>query len=131
MDKYSSGWLGFMNMFSGGALARLTLFTLGVMPYITSSIIMQLLSMSFGPLEQLRKEGSKGRSKIAQYTRFAALGFAIMQSLGVSRMLIGQNLVVEPGLMFYFITALTLTGTLFLMWLGEQITEKVLVMVFH
>tara|TARA_Y200000002_G_scaffold151162_1_gene124948 strand:- start:5595 stop:6899 length:1305 start_codon:yes stop_codon:yes gene_type:complete len=125
MDKHSSGWLGLFNMFSGGAMSRLTLFTLGVMPYITASIIIQLLSMTFPPLEQLRKEGAKGRSKLSQYTRFAALGFALMQSVGVSKLLIAQNLVLEPGLLFYFVTAVTLsTGTLFLMWLGEMMSEK-------
>ncbi len=125
VDKHSTGFLGLFNMFSGGAMSRLTLFTLGVMPYITASIIIQLLSMTFSPLEQLKKEGAKGRSKIAQYTRFAALGFAIMQSIGVSKLLIGQNLVLEPGLSFYIITGITLsTGTLFLMWLGEMMTER-------
>ena len=81
--------------------------------------------MIFPPLEQLRKEGAKGRSKIAQYTRFAALAFALLQSIGVSKILITQNIVLEPGLTFYFLTGLTLaTGTLFLMWLGEMMSEK-------
>ncbi len=125
MDKHTTGLLGLFNMFSGGAMSRLTIFTLGVMPYITASIIIQLLSMTFPPLEQLRKEGAKGRSKIAQYTRFAALAFALLQSIGVSKILITQNIVLEPGLTFYFLTGLTLaTGTLFLMWLGEMMSEK-------
>ena len=120
------GILGLFNMFSGGALSRFTIFALGIMPYISASIIMQLLTAVSPTLEALKKEGEAGRRKIAQYTRTGTLGLAIVQAIGISVTLESQpNLVIDPGLMFRFTAVTTLvTGTMFLMWLGEQITER-------
>ncbi len=120
------GMLGMFNMFSGGALRRFTIFALGIMPYISASIIMQLMTAVSPQLDQLRKEGESGRRKITQYTRYATLGLAFFQALGISIALEAQSgLVLEPGLLFRLVTAITLvTGTMFLMWLGEQITER-------
>lgn len=121
----SGGILGMFNMFSGGALQRLTVFALGVMPYISSSIIMQLFSVVFPKLEQLKKEGEAGRRKINQYTRYGTLALAAFQAVGISKWLASQGIVIDPNLSFYFIATLTLvTGTMFLMWLGEQMTER-------
>jgi preprotein translocase subunit SecY len=123
--KHKGGMLDMFNMFSGGALSRMSLFALGVFPYITASIIMQLLSVSLPSLEQLKKEGEAGRRKITQYTRYATLCFALFQSIGIAKMLLSQGAVNYVGMPFYITTALTLTtGVLFLMWLGEQMTEK-------
>ena len=122
--------LDMFNMFSGGALQRLTVFALGIMPYISASIIMQLMTKVSPKLEQLNKEGASGRRKIAQYTRMATLVLATFQSLavaiGLERMQAGGvNVVVDPGYMFRIVAVLTLvTGTMFLMWLGEQVTER-------
>ncbi|OUW01296.1 MAG: preprotein translocase subunit SecY [Betaproteobacteria bacterium TMED156] len=120
------GILGLFNMFSGGALSRFTIFALGIMPYISASIIMQLMTAVSPTLEALKKDGEAGRRKITQYTRFGTLGLAIVQAIGISIALEAQpNLVIDPGLMFRFTTIVTLvTGTMFLMWLGEQITER-------
>jgi preprotein translocase subunit SecY len=120
------GMLGMFNMFSGGALRRFTIFALGIMPYISASIIMQLMSAVSPQLDQLRKEGESGRRKITQYTRYGTVFLALFQSTGISIMLESQpNLVLDPGLMFRITTVTTLvTGTMFLMWLGEQITER-------
>lgn len=120
------GILGMFNMFSGGALSRFTLFALGIMPYISSSIIMQLLTVVSPQLEQLKKEGESGRKKITQYTRYGTVALALFQGLGIAVALEAQaGLVIEPGLMFRLTTVITLvTGTMFLMWLGEQITER-------
>src|SRR5260221_1864717 len=120
------GILGMFNMFSGGALRRFTIFALGIMPYISASIIMQLMSAVSPQLDQLRKEGESGRRKIAQYTRYGTVFLALFQATGISIMLESQpNLVLDPGLMFRITTVTTLvTGTMFLMWLGEQITER-------
>jgi preprotein translocase subunit SecY len=120
------GILGMFNMFSGGALSRFTIFALGIMPYISASIIMQLMTAVSPQLEQLRKEGESGRRKITQYTRYGTLFLALFQATGISIALESQaGLVLEPGLMFR-VTAITtlVTGTMFLMWLGEQITER-------
>lgn len=122
--------LDMFNMFSGGALERLSLFALGIMPYISASIIIQLLTKIHPTLEQLSKEGAAGKRKITQYTRYSTLVLATFQAIGISIMLESQSgggvpLVVDPGLMFRFVTVVTLvTGTMFLMWLGEQITER-------
>lgn len=118
--------LEMFNMFSGGALSRLSLFALGIMPYISASIIMQLLTKVHPKLEQLNKEGAAGRRKITQYTRFFTLGLAIFQALGISVALSRQpGLVIIDQNTFYFTTVVTLvTGTMFLMWLGEQVTER-------
>ncbi len=120
------GILGLFNMFSGGALSRFTIFALGIMPYISASIIMQLMTAVSPTLEALKKEGEAGRRKISQYTRVGTLGLAIVQAVGISVALESQpNLVIDPGLVFRITTIVTLvTGTMFLMWLGEQITER-------
>jgi preprotein translocase subunit SecY len=120
------GILDMFNMFSGGALSRFTIFALGIMPYISASIIMQLLTVVSPQLEQLKKEGEAGRRKITQYTRYGTLFLATFQALGIAIALESQrNLVIDPGLLFRFTTVVTLvTGTMFLMWLGEQITER-------
>jgi preprotein translocase subunit SecY len=120
------GILGMFNMFSGGALERFTILALGIMPYISASIIMQLAAIAVPHLEQLKKEGEAGRRKITQYTRYGTLVLALFQSFGIAVMLQSQaGLVLHPGMMFQMTTVVTLvTGTMFLMWLGEQITER-------
>jgi len=120
------GILGMFNMFSGGALSRFTIFALGIMPYISASIILQLLSIVSPQLEALKKEGEAGKRKITQYTRYATLALAAFQAFGIAVALESQpQLVVEPGFAFRFIAISSLvTGTMFLMWLGEQITER-------
>ena len=120
------GILSLFNMFSGGALSRFTVFALGIMPYISASIVMQLLSYVLPAFEQLKKEGEAGRRKITQYTRFGALGLAIFQSLGIAVALeASAGLVINPGFGFRMTAVVSLTaGTMFLMWLGEQITER-------
>lgn len=120
------GILGVFNLFSGGALSRFTIFALGIMPYISASIIMQLLTVASPQLESLKKEGEAGRRKITQYTRYGTLALALFQGLGIAVALESQQgLVLDPGFMFRFVTVSTLvTGTMFLMWLGEQITER-------
>ena len=121
-----NGILNLFNMFSGGALSRFTVFALGIMPYISASIIMQLMSYVVPTLEALKKEGESGRRKITQYTRYGTLGLAIFQSLGIALALEGsQGLVISPGMGFRVTTVFSLVaGTMFLMWLGEQITER-------
>ena len=125
-NSQQGGILGMFNMFSGGALERFTIFALGIMPYISASIIMQLMSVASPQLEALKKEGEAGRRKITQYTRYGTLGLAIFQGLGIAVALEAQaGLVNDPGFMFRLTTVSTLvTGTMFLMWLGEQITER-------
>lgn len=120
------GILGMFNLFSGGALSRFTVFALGIMPYISASIIMQLLTIVLPSLEALKKEGQSGQRKITQYTRYGTVALATFQALGIAIALESQaGLVLEPGLMFRLGTMVTLvTGTMFLMWLGEQITER-------
>ncbi|MEK9812098.1 MAG: preprotein translocase subunit SecY [Bordetella sp.] len=122
----AGGILGMFNMFSGGALSRFTVFALGIMPYISASIIMQLMTVVSPTLESLKKEGEAGRRKITQYTRYATVVLAIVQAIGISVALESQpGLVIDPGLAFRFTTVVSLvTGTMFLMWLGEQITER-------
>lgn len=116
---------GLFNMFSGGALSRVTVFAIGIMPYISASIMIQLFSVVLPSLEQLKKEGESGRRKINQYTRYLTLLLSIFQSLGMARWLAGQQIALQPDFAFYFTAVVTLvTGTMFLMWLGEQITEK-------
>ena len=120
------GILDMFNMFSGGALSRFSIFALGIMPYISASIIMQLMTVVSPTLEALKKEGESGRRKITQYTRYFTAGLALFQGLGIAIALESQpGLVLEPGLMFRLTAMVTLvTGTIFLMWLGEQITER-------
>src|SRR5579864_16175 len=112
--------VGLFNMFSGGALMRFSIFALGIMPYISSSIIVQLLTVLVPSLAELRKEGESGQRKINQYTRYGTVFLAAFQAIGVSKMLAVHGVALDPGFSFYFTTALTLvTGTMFLMWLGE------------
>ncbi|MBN9477071.1 MAG: preprotein translocase subunit SecY [Bordetella sp. SCN 67-23] len=120
------GILGLFNMFSGGALSRFSIFALGIMPYISASIIMQLMTVIVPSLEAIKKEGEAGRRKITQYTRYGTLALALVQSVGISVALESQpGLVIDPGMMFRVTTMISLvTGTMFLMWLGEQITER-------
>jgi preprotein translocase subunit SecY len=122
----SGGILGMFNMFSGGALSRFSVFALGIMPYISASIIMQLMTVVSPQLEQLKKEGESGRKKITQYTRYGTVFLALFQGLGISIALESQpGLVIDPGLLFRLTAVATLvSGTMFLMWLGEQITER-------
>ena len=125
-DSQSDGILGMFNMFSGGALSRFTVFALGIMPYISASIIMQLLSVVSPKMEQLKKEGEAGRRTITKYTRYGTVVLATFQALGIAIALEGQaGLVLDPGLAFRLTAVITLvSGTMFLMWLGEQITER-------
>lgn len=129
-DQQRGSILDMFNMFSGGALERFSIVALGIMPYISASIIMQLLTVVHPKLEQLKKEGESGRRKITQYTRYGTVALATFQALGVAIALEGQQagaqtLVIDPGLAFRIIAVSTLvTGTMFLMWLGEQITER-------
>jgi len=129
-DQQRDSILGMFNMFSGGALERLSVFALGIMPYISASIIIQLMTKVIPTLEQLSKEGQAGKRKITQYTRISTVALATFQALGVAITLESQtagatNVVVDPGLIFRISTVATLvTGTMFLMWLGEQITER-------
>ena len=120
------GILSLFNMFSGGALSRFSIFALGIMPYISASIIMQLMSYVVPSMEALKKEGEAGRRKITQYTRYGTLGLAIFQSMGIALALESSvGLVNEPGMLFRITAMVSLTaGTMFLMWLGEQITER-------
>ncbi len=120
------GILGLFNMFSGGALSRFSIFALGIMPYISASIIMQLMSVVVPSLEAIKKEGEAGRRKITQYTRYGTVVLALVQAIGISVALESQpNLVIDPGTLFTVTTVLSLvTGTMFVMWLGEQITER-------
>ena len=125
-DSNKNGILGMFNMFSGGALSRFTILALGIMPYISASIIMQLATIAVPHLEALKKEGDAGRRKITQYTRYGTLVLALFQSYGMAVALQSQaGLVLHPGAMFQLTTVITLvSGTMFLMWLGEQITER-------
>ena len=120
------GILNLFNMFSGGALSRFTVFALGIMPYISASIIMQLMSYAVPTFEQMKKEGAAGQRKITQYTRYGTLGLALFQSLGIAVALESSaGLVISPGFGFRMTAVVSLTaGTMFLMWLGEQITER-------
>lgn len=123
--SHSGGLLGMFNMFSGGNLKNFTIFALGVMPYISSSIIIQLFSSIVPQLEQLKKEGESGRRKISQYTRYGTLALAAFQAFGIAKWLVSNGTVLFPGVYFYFVTTLTLTtGTMFIVWLGEQMTER-------
>jgi preprotein translocase subunit SecY len=117
-------FLGLFNMFSGGAIERMSIFALGIMPYITASIIMQLLTATTPQLEQLKKEGESGRRKISQYTRYASLLFASVQAIAITTGLLAQ-LAFEANFSFYFTAFVSLvTGAMFMMWLGEQMTER-------
>jgi preprotein translocase subunit SecY len=129
-EQQKGSILSMFNMFSGGALMRLSLFALGIMPYISASIIMQLMTVVIPTMEQIKKEGESGRRKISQYTRYGTVVLATFQAIGISLALQSQtagglSVVLHPGTSFLVITTITLvTGTLFLMWLGEQVTER-------
>jgi preprotein translocase subunit SecY len=124
-EQQSGGLLGFYDLFSGGNLRKLTIFALGIMPYITASIILQLLTVVWEPLARLQKEGDLGRRKITQWTRYLTLVLSILQSMGIAFTLQSQKFVVSPGPAFILMTIITLTtGSIFIMWLGEQITER-------
>jgi preprotein translocase subunit SecY len=117
--------LSVFNMFSGGALERLSILALGIMPYISASIIMQMMAVVVPSLAALKKEGESGRRKITQYTRYGTLGLASFQAVGASIAFQNQGVVINPGPQFVFIACVTMvTGTMFLMWLGEQVTER-------
>jgi len=129
-EQQSGSILEMFNMFSGGALMRLSIFALGIMPYISASIIMQLMTVVLPTMEQLKKEGESGRRKISQFTRYGTVVLATFQAIGISIALQNQtagglSVVLNPGMGFIGITTITLvTGTIFLMWLGEQVTER-------
>ncbi len=124
--------LGMVDLFTGGSMSRMTIFALGIMPYISASIILQLLQVVWPYLERLSKEGEMGRKKITQYTRYGTLGICIIQSAGIAGLLQSLRspvsnapIVINPGIGFFLLTILTLTtGTVFIMWLGEQISER-------
>src|SRR5579863_1849670 len=127
LTRQSGGVLGFFDLFAGGNIRRLSVFALGIMPYITASIILQLLTVVVPTLEKLQKEGELGRRKITQWTRYLTIILALMQSFGIATALqgSGQGFVNHPGIGFTLLTMLSLTtGTAFIMWLGEQITER-------
>ena len=129
-SQHSGGVLGMVDMFAGGAISRMTVFALGIMPYISASIIMQLMTSVVPSLEALKKEGESGRKKINQYTRYATVGLALVQAFGMANGLIRMagpsgSAVIDPGLTFIVTAVVSLTaGTVFLMWIGEQITAR-------
>ena len=125
MEQAASGIGGVFNLFTGGALARMGIFALGIMPYISASIIIQLLAATWAPLQQLKKEGEQGRRKITQYTRYGTVFLATVQAYGLAVSMEAGDLVTDPGWFFRISTVITLVGgTMFLMWLGEQITAR-------
>lgn len=124
-QQNEGGLLGMFNMFSGGALSRMTIFALGIMPYISASIIVQMYGTVSPRLIQMKKEGESGRRKINQYTRYLTLGLSLIQAFFITRWLVQSNTAIDPGFTFYFVAVTTLvTGTMFIMWLGEQMTER-------
>jgi preprotein translocase subunit SecY len=124
-NAQNSSALGLMDLFSGGTLRRMAIFALGIMPYITASIIFQLLAVVYEPLARIEKEGELGRRKITQWTRYLTVILGVLQSIGIAAILTKQGLVLHPGIGFSLMTVLTLTaGTTFIMWLGEQITDR-------
>src|SRR5262249_27639111 len=126
-DRGSQGLFGFFNMFTGGSLRRLSVFALGIMPYITASIILQLLTVVVPTLEKLQKEGELGRRKITQWTRYLTIILSVVQSFGIAEglMRMQEGIVINPGFGFVMMAIISLTtGTAFIMWLGEQISER-------
>jgi preprotein translocase subunit SecY len=124
-DLQGGSALGLMNLFGGGTLRRMTIFALGIMPYSTASIIVQLLTVVYEPLARLQKEGELGRRKVTQWTRYLTVILGVLQSIGIALILTRQGMVLHPGFAFDLMTVLTLTaGTTFIMWLGEQITDR-------
>ncbi|MEO0634169.1 MAG: preprotein translocase subunit SecY, partial [Pseudomonadota bacterium] len=125
MEQAGQGIGGMVSMFTGGALGRMGIFALGIMPYISASIIVQLMASMYEPLKQLKKEGEQGRKKINQYTRYGTVALATLQAWGLAVSLESGDLVTDPGLFFRISCLITLVGgTMFLMWLGEQITAR-------
>jgi len=125
VEQHRGTLLGFVDLFSGGQFRRMTIFALGIMPYITSSIILQLLTVVYEPLAKLQKEGELGRKKITSWTRYLTLGLSAVQSLGIAYSLQRAGFSLNPAVSFVLMTVLTLTtGSVFIMWLGEQITER-------
>ncbi len=125
MSQVNQGVGGMLNLFTGGALSRMGIFALGIMPYISASIIVQLLATMYAPWQQLRKEGEQGRKKLNQYTRYGTVALAILQGYGIAMSIQGGGLAHDPGLFFIASCVITLVGgTMFLMWLGEQITAR-------
>ena len=125
MDKAGQGIGGMLNLFTGGAVKRMGIFALGIMPYISASIIVQLLGTMYGPWQQLKKEGEQGRKKLNQYTRYGTVALAVLQGYGIAMSIQGGGLAHSPGLFFVASCVITLVGgTMFLMWLGEQITAR-------
>jgi preprotein translocase subunit SecY len=124
-NQQNGSALGLMDLFGGGNLRRMTIFALGIMPYITASIIFQLLTVVYEPLARIQKEGELGRRKITQWTRYLTVILGALQSIGIAAILTRQGLVLNPGAGFVLMTVITLTtGTAFIMWLGEQITDR-------
>jgi preprotein translocase subunit SecY len=124
-NQQTGSMFGLMDLFSGGTLRRMTIFALGIMPYITASIIFQLLTVVYEPLARIQKEGELGRRKITQWTRYMTVVLGALQSIGIAAILTKQGLVLNPGPSFILLTVVTLTaGTAFIMWLGEQITDR-------
>ncbi|MGB0064099.1 MAG: preprotein translocase subunit SecY, partial [Terracidiphilus sp.] len=124
-NQQTGSMFGLMDLFSGGTLRRMTIFALGIMPYITASIIFQLLTVVYEPLARIQKEGELGRRKITQWTRYVTVVLGALQSIGIAAILTKQGLVLHPGPSFILLTVVTLTaGTAFIMWLGEQITDR-------
>jgi preprotein translocase subunit SecY len=125
MAQVNQGVGGMLNLFTGGALSRMGIFALGIMPYISASIIVQLLATMYAPWQQLRKEGEQGRKKLNQYTRYGTVALAVLQGYGIAMSIQGGGLAHDPGLFFIASCVITLVGgTMFLMWLGEQITAR-------
>ena len=125
LSQQGGSALGLMDLFSGGTLRRMTIFALGIMPYITASIIFQLLTVVYEPLARIQKEGELGRRKITQWTRYVTVVLAALQAIGIAAILTKQGVVMNPGPGFILMTVLTLTtGSAFIMWLGEQITDR-------
>ncbi|HFL8824226.1 MAG TPA: preprotein translocase subunit SecY [Candidatus Azoamicus sp. OHIO1] len=121
----SSGIFSLFNLFSGGALSKVTIFSLGIMPYISASIVMQLLSTVWEPMEKLKKEGDIGRRKISEYTRYFTVILSTFQAIAMARFMVGISVIDNMNVIYYFLIVITLVvGTMFLMWLGEQITEN-------
>ncbi|MGC9223185.1 MAG: preprotein translocase subunit SecY [Terracidiphilus sp.] len=124
-NQQNGSMFGLMDLFSGGTLRRMTIFALGIMPYITASIIFQLLTVVYEPLARIQKEGELGQRKITQWTRYMTVVLGVLQSIGIAAILTKEGLVLNPGPSFLLLTILTLTtGTTFIMWLGEQITDR-------
>ena len=124
-NAHDNGLLGMLNMFTGGSFKRYAIFALGIMPYISASIIFQLLTAVSPKLAELKKEGEAGQRKITQYTRYATVVLAIFQSSGFAKLMLGQGVVIYPPLLFYVVSVITMTtGTMFVMWMGEQMTER-------